>query len=31
MVSKFKLECGSVLTHKMETMFSDLIRSNQES
>ncbi|CAD8189416.1 unnamed protein product [Paramecium octaurelia] len=30
-LKKLKLECGSVLTHKMETMFSDLQRSNEES
>ncbi|CAK73998.1 unnamed protein product (macronuclear) [Paramecium tetraurelia] len=31
LLKKLKLECGSVLTHKMETMFSDLQRSNEES
>lgn len=28
MIHKFKLECGSVLTNKMEIMFNDLSRSN---
>ncbi|CAD8171108.1 unnamed protein product [Paramecium octaurelia] len=31
LIKKLRLECGSVLTHKMETMFSDLERSSEDS
>ncbi|CAD8076791.1 unnamed protein product [Paramecium primaurelia] len=31
LLKKLRLECGSVLTHKMETMFNDLQRSNEDS
>ncbi|CAK63648.1 unnamed protein product (macronuclear) [Paramecium tetraurelia] len=31
LLKKLRLECGSVLTHKMETMFSDLERSSEDS
>lgn len=31
MVKKFKIECGTQLTQKMEVMFTDLLCSKQES
>ncbi|CAD8082807.1 unnamed protein product [Paramecium sonneborni] len=31
LIKKLRLECGSVLTHKMEIMFSDLQRSSEDS